>query len=779
MKRPLFAVCLAVACLTAAYYMIFPPSLPETGPADGADIYLCGRIYKKEYRASYGGRQLLLYLSDISDVTYSLDTNFNSKQNSSPELNPIQEKNSIQEENSDLKPNTVLCYIPAEAGTNGGEPGKEPEMGSTVWVSGTVSRFSGASNPGGFDTRLYYASLGIDCALKDGRILWKSGGSFLGEWLWQARNRLSQKLDACLGEKEASVLRNILLGDKETLDKDIKELYRSNGISHILAISGLHISVLGMGLYRLLRRAGCPVPFAAAAGALVILLYALMTGAGVSAYRAAGMFLLHMLAELLGRTYDMLTAAGVMLVLMLLGQPLYLFHSGFLLSFAAVFGIGCLYPAWFGISEKEVRYRRGVEKRFHAALTGLKQSAGMGISILLATLPVQLWHYYELPVYATLLNLLVLPLMPFLLGLGILAAVFPSAAISRMAGTGIQGILWWFEKLCTAAEKLPGHTWNPGRPSAWQIFLYLAILAAVLLAGKRLSGRLKALLVLGGIGILAFRLHTGLSVTVLDVDQGECICIRIGGSAYLVDGGSTGRQNTGEYDILPFLKYYGITHIQSVFITHTDKDHYNGILELLEKDISIGKIVLPAAKRAEKGEDANREEILKAAGLHNVPVHTMSKGTAWQESGAGVYCLHPAANFSGQSSNEESLALYLVYEGFSMLLTGDIEGKGEEQLTRELERAGIHTLTVLKTAHHGSRYSTSEAFLKNLSCSAAVISCGKDNSYGHPHEELLDRLKRAGTAVYSTPRSGAITIRVKNGRARIVEFRKKLEGRNG
>lgn len=773
MKRPLFAVCLAVACLTAVYYMIFPPSLPEMGPADGTDIYLCGRIYKKEYRASYGGRQLLLYLSDISEVTYSLDTNSDSKQNSSLKLN------SIPEQNTGLKPNTVLCYIPADAVVNGREPGEEPEMGSTVWVSGTVSRFSGASNPGGFDTRLYYASLGIDCALKDGRILWKSGGSFLGEWLWQARNRLSQKLDACLGEKEASVLRNILLGDKETLDKDIKELYRSNGISHILAISGLHISVLGMGLYRLLRRAGCPVPFAAAAGASAILLYALMTGAGVSAYRAAGMFLLRMLAELLGRTYDMLTAAGVMLVLMLLGQPLYLFHSGFLLSFAAVFGIGCLYPVWFGRPGKEIRYRRGIHKKCHAVLNGLKQSAGVGISILLATLPVQLWYYYELPVYAALLNLLVLPFMPFLLGLGILAAVFPSAAVSGLAGAGIHGILWWFEKLCSIAEKLPGHTWNPGRPSAWQVFLYLAILAAVLLAGKRLSGSLKALLVLGGIGILAFRLHTGLSVTVLDVDQGECICIRIGGSAYLVDGGSTGRQNTGEYDILPFLKYHGITHVQSVFITHTDKDHYNGILELLEKDISIGKIVLPATKRAAEGEDANREEILKAAGLHNIPVHTMSKGTVWQEAGAGFYCLHPAADFSGQSSNEESLTLYLSYEGFSMLLTGDIEGKGEEQLTRELERAGIHSLTVLKTAHHGSRYSTSDAFLKNLSCSAAVISCGKDNSYGHPHEELLERLKRAGTAVYSTPRSGAITIRVKNGRARIAEFVENFEGRDG
>lgn len=767
MKRPLFAVCLAVACLTAAYYMIFPPSLPEQGPADGTDIYLCGRIYKKEYRASYGGRQLLLYLSDISEVTDSLDTNPNSKHNSIPE------------QDSDFKPNTVLCYIPADAGTNGGEPGGEPEIGSTVWVAGTVSRFLGASNPGGFDSRLYYASLGIDCALKDGRVLWKSGGSFLGEWLWQVRNRLSRKLDACLGEKEASVLRNILLGDKETLDKDIKELYQNNGISHILAISGLHISVLGMGIYRLLRRAGCPVSFAAAAGALVILLYALMTGAGVSAYRAAGMFLLRMLAEVLGRTYDMLTAAGVMLALMLLGQPLYLFHSGFLLSFAAIFGIGCLYPVCFDICGKEIRYRRGIEKKFHAVLTGLKQSAGMGISILLATLPVQLWYYYELPVYATLLNLLVLPLMPFLLGLGILAAVFPSAAVSSLAGTGIHGILWWFEKLCTAAEKLPGHTWNPGRPSAWQIFLYLAILAAVLLAGKRLSGSLKALLVLGGIGILAFRLHTGLSVTVLDVDQGECICIRIGGSAYLVDGGSTGRQNTGEYDILPFLKYYGITHVQSVFITHTDKDHYNGILELLEKDVSIGKIVLPATKRAAEGQDANREEILKAAGLQKVPVHTMSRGTVWQESGVRFYCLHPAADFSGQSSNEESLALYLSYEGFSMLLTGDIEGKGEERLTQELERAGIHTLTVLKTAHHGSRYSTSEAFLKNLSCSVAVISCGKDNSYGHPHEELLDRLKHAGTAVYSTPRSGAITIRVKNGRVRIVEFGKNYEGRNG
>ena len=221
----------------------------------------------------------------------------------------------------------------------------------------------------------------------------------------------------------------LLLGDKSELDGDLKELYKRNGVLHILSISSLHITIIGMSIYRLLRRTGLPVWPCALAGSVILVLYGCMTGFSVSACRAIGMYLIKMGAEILGRTYDMLTALGVMGAFMAVQNPFYLQNSGFLLSFSSVLGIGVVYPLLMPQSSsgkgRESRLWGGKRSGTGAAepvrefLSGagrglgnaLQQSFYASLSITLATLPVQLRFYYEIPVYSVFLNLFIIPFL--------------------------------------------------------------------------------------------------------------------------------------------------------------------------------------------------------------------------------------------------------------------------------------------------------------------------------------------------------------------------------
>ena len=205
------------------------------------------------------------------------------------------------------------------------------------------------------------------------------------EYLYLVREYLSLLLDACYDESDASVMKAMLLGEKGMLDTDLKELYRANGIIHILSISGLHLSIIGMGCYKLLQRIRAPRAINVIVCIVLMYCYGTMTGMGTSMLRAYVMFVLHLFAELIGRTYDLLTAVAVSALLILLRQPLYLQHSGFLFSFGAVCGISILLPE----AEKNLFGRSGTEKALFS-----------GAVISVSTMPVYLCFYYEFPVYS-------------------------------------------------------------------------------------------------------------------------------------------------------------------------------------------------------------------------------------------------------------------------------------------------------------------------------------------------------------------------------------------
>lgn len=741
MRRPLLSVCICLFVIGAFIMQCTnpPPWQVDNTGWEGEQVTIIGQVYDKEYRVANGEEKLLLYLNSVyySDST---ENNLLQNQNYSNKLSKI---NSFEK---------IICDI---AEMDSEEAVKVPALGSRIIIKGKWEAMKPATNPGEFDAAGYYAIEGICARVQDAVILDNRGGCWqVKEALYRLRRNLLKNLYEVFPQKEASILAKMLLGDGSGLDKEIRELYQSNGIVHILSISGLHISMLGMGLYWLLRRFMVPVIPAAIVGGSVIFLYGIMTGFSISAVRAIGMYLIHMLGEIIGKTYDMLTAMGVLGITMFMDNPLLVYHSGFLLSFGSVCGLGVLSPI-LQISGEYLRKKTKESKWIVICRTaGNKFVTGLitSLSVSLFILPIQLFFFYRIPLYSVYLNLLVIPFMSIVMIIGLLVMAFP--VLSFLCPIEI-GIFKWFEWLCLNFEKIPGHNLLFGRPQVGKIICYYLILLLAIGVDKYHKKWLTICILTISVIMLLWSGNHGLEIFILDVGQGDCICVRTEDNrCFLFDGGSSSKQNIGEKVIQPFLEYQGIGKIHGIFLSHKDEDHYNGIIQLLEQDeIIIERIYLPNVESMTSFGKQLRK-------MSNADIQFVERGDVWKVGEFTLECLHPAKNYSADDNT--SSACFLLREGeFSMLLTGDVEGEGEMLLLEELKKRKITHINALKVAHHGSVYSTSEEFLKQVTPIVAFISCGRRNVYGHPHAETLERLERTSTKIWSTTERGAIKIDVK------------------
>ncbi len=732
MKRPLAMVALATAIVMMGWLVWYDPG-PLEGLIQGEAVTLTGRVYDVQERDSYGATRLWIYLDSIT-----------------------------------VKETVVSYHLICQTGNE-----YRPRLGSRIQVTGQFEKFSHATNPGQFDAQEYYATLNISGMLKNAKVT-AAGSNYsrVKETLYLLGTYWKERLYRYFPEKEASVLSAMLLGDRTQLDKGTKELYMQNGIIHILSISGLHITLLGMGMYKLLRRGGCPIAAAAVAGGVLLLVYGVMTGMGVSAIRAIGMYLVRMFGEILGRTYDMPTALGCMGLVMLAGRPEYLNNVGFLLSFGSLCGIGVILPGLSGESESDRRRYSKMQEISMAFIRSVRKAALPGIAVTLTTLPIQLYYYYEVPVYSVILNLLVLPFTGIVMVVGMIVMIVPGMF---WVGKVDVLILGGFEWLCGIFEKLPNHIWNPGAPQIWQMIVYylLLMLGVFGMPGRKNSfwGNkfwqyiLRVTVIVGAILLLGWRGKPQLSVTFLDVGQGDGICVRTKKEAYLFDCGSSSESKIGEYVLVPYLKHEGIQHLDGIFVSHPDKDHISGILELLAlsqtQGITVERLVLPGiAEDKRESEFADLLKVVVGMGQERPEVIYMAEGTSWKSAEVSFTCLHPPAGSYILDPNDYSQCFLVDYRDFSMLLTGDVEGDGEELLIQELAERDVGQVDLLKVAHHGSRYSGKAEFLKQINPRLAVISCGESNSYGHPHEESLQRLDDVGSKILTTPQCGAITVEV-------------------
>lgn len=616
-------------------------------------------------------------------------------------------------------------------------------LGNTVVLKGEVTAFSRASNPGEYDEQGYRNGTGIFFKLDDVVIVRneKTGIGFRDK-LESLHNGLKAVYDKLFDEQHASLANAMVLGDKALVDADIKKLYQQNGIAHLIAISGLHIAMIGGSLYRLFRKWLGNYNVAAGLGIGFILAYGVMTGLSGSTLRAMIMLITQIGADILGRKYDSITAVSLALCIMLFCNPYQLMQAGFLLSFGAVIGIAVVNPVW---------------KQWFPKLPRIFDGLLVSISVQLTILPVLLYFFYEIPVYGVLLNLIVVPLMGVLLAFLLLCGLvgFINIPLSGLLSIPVKYIFMLYEMLCRFTQHLPFHTVCSGRPAVWWVVCYYVLLALLVWAGfqKKKGFPALCLVILLGFGGLfaAFWMPGSLKICMFDVGQGDGIYVRTPDKLHiLVDGGSSTQLKVGTYILKNGVKYHGAGSLDYVFVSHLDSDHYSGVRELLESgEITVRNLVLPHIANPD---DAYHEleALAKKAGCK---LFYMKRGDSMQAGNVCITCLHPV-NREYSDKNSGSLVFLLTYHEFDMLFTGDMTEEVEQEILPDIKKG----IEVLKVAHHGSKTASCEAFIKQLSFGIAMVSVGRTNHYGHPSLKVMETLEKYCDKIYLTKDSGAITI---------------------
>ena len=613
----------------------------------------------------------------------------------------------------------------------------------------------------------------------------------LREFLYSMRQRMMQEFQKSMPPQAAGVLGAMLLGEKSFLSGERKELYRQSGIAHILAISGLHISILGAAAFALMRRAGGSYMLSSAVSMGLLAAFGLMAGMGISTARAVVMFGIFLGAQCCGRAYDSMNALAVAAACILLHNPCALFLAGFQFSFAAVAGVLLGKEACLVFRP---RYR-------------LTETVLASLSIQALTLPLTAWYYFEIPVYSVLLNLFVLPFMGLVLVAGLLGGIAGILSCTWMPpglvlGTASRAmlcacafVLEYFAKAGELFLKLPKAVQVTGQPEGWQMALYYLLLFGYVwisaklrenglwrmhkdagsrsadgkdsrAAGLRHIRRMQKLAAAASSGIclciLFFRVPGPAEVVALDVGQGDAVYIRTsGGLDVFVDGGSSDVKQAGTYRILPFLKSRGVAEIDCWFVSHLDQDHISGLKEAIDSGYGIGQVVF--AKGVVK--DEAYEALAGQLAGRGIAAGYLGRGDVLHAGQASFRALAP----DGPGTDRNAQSLVLLYEdgGFSGFFSGDISVQEERRLAAQ-ERPGRAVL--YKAAHHGSKHSNSMELLECLKPQVCIVSCSADNDYGHPGKEAVEHMESCGSTVCYTMHSGQIRVRQDAGGIRVIPF---------
>lgn len=641
-------------------------------------------------------------------------------------------------------------------------------FGDTVFVTGEAKPFETAGNPGGFDAWETYSAKGVYYEMFPENIrLLEKGSSFIPRLLTAFKEKLTDVYKKVLSEREAGMVCGMILGDKQNMPADLKELYQSQGIGHLFAISGLHMSMAGMGAFRLLRKSGLGLKLSFVSASVLMTAYGWICGMPDSCIRAVMMAALSMSAEILGRTYDSLSALFLAAVVILWQRPLALTGFGFLMSFGAVWALVGFCPTVY-------QYAKGAGKKVLP-----------GLCITLITTPVICRYLYEIPVYSPVLNFFILPLMGILFPLAAAGGVI--GLVCLPAGRFLMGlvhcILAVYETACRFFSGLPCSGVITGRTGIAEMIIVWLICAGIyiLAVKKRKSGAL----IFGIVFLIAEyaflglpRFPDGVRIVFADVGQGDCALLSMGdGTNWLIDGGSSSEKNVGKYTIEKLLKYYGVRKLDGVFLSHMDGDHTNGITELMENGFPIENVYFPEVCPSEE-KAADIAGLAKRVGIETKVMRGGSslsgkikgeKHAFFEKRGRDLKsgtlewklsCLHPDKDFETFSDNDASMMLLLELPGFNVLFTGDGERMAEAAAADRLKN-----IDLLKVGHHGSKNSSGKEFLGQIRPKAAVISCGRDNSYGHPHREVLERLKEADCRYFITAFQGAVLVEYNAGRA--------------
>jgi len=618
---------------------------------------------------------------------------------------------------------------------------KQPYAGQRVSGKGRLFAPDEKRNPGGIDWRIQAICRGYELSgyLLPGWEAQGDGSYLLSECMRLLRNVINERIGMLFGS-QVPLFQGIMIGDRSAIEEEVTAAMRLTGTAHILTVSGLHLSLIAgavsalLGCFSLSRR----VRFAIMG--IFVLFFAMLTGAAPGTVRACIMTMLRERAKLRGRRYEPLTALSFAALCMTLVQPLFLFHASFQFSFFAVLSIQLFANAFSAFAARRLRSS--------GLLLRLSSLLAVSLSAQLGSMPMQLMLYGYVPLLSLPMNLLCAMIMPALLMGGWISVavsvfflpggVFLAKLLAQMAAV--------FEAFSLSAASLHGAIARLPAPYGWNVLLVLLLL--FLLTARIRFGRRRyaaALLVFSAAAAgYAFRFDPGTAYVQLDVGQGDGALFRRGRHAVLVDVGPA-----DSYEMLRYLRHEGL-YVDAVILSHLDEDHAGALGVLLASEIDI-PAVITARGAADQEATQTVRKALDVLGTRGIALHEVRRGDRIDVNGFTFDVLSPEDALMG--SNERSLLLHADAQGVSFLLAGDLPIDSEPDFVPRAD--------VLKVAHHGSKNSTSDAFVRMVSPSVAIISVGMNNGYGHPHARVLSALESA--RVLRTDQNGCIILRLDDG----------------
>ena len=546
-------------------------------------------------------------------------------------------------------------------------------------------------------------------------------------------------------------IRALLIGRRDELNRDsgLTAALSASGISHVVAISGMHVSFL-MGLLgalvrnkRLFGLLGIPL----------LLLFAAMTGFSPSVTRAVIMQAMLIMAPVLKRESDSITSLSAALMVLLIANPYSCTSAGLQLSFAATFGI-MLFTGRIsasvtsGLQENLLLGSKALKSAARFVTSSLATTAGA----LVFTIPLTAIHFGQISLIAPLTNLLTLWAVSIAFPLGIISCVLALVflPLGSFAALIVSVIVRYITGVARALAAVPYSSIYTSHSPAllWLFYVYVMFVTLPLLKSKArqyLYAGCLAVISLCAVLILTPRLHSAgdAVITVLDVGQGQSVVIASKGHTAVVDCGSSSGENAG-FITHEFLSQNGVTSIELLILTHFHADHANGAEYLLSR-MNVSALVIPDPEDSYIAEDII--ELARKRGTDIIYVTETYRASLGEEE----LVLYPPLG-SGDE-NERGLSI-LCLGGLSALITGDMPASGERSLLRY---AVIPQIDLLVVGHHGSRFSTSEELLNAARPAVAAISVGR-NSYGHPSNETLERLYVCGANVLRTDQTGNISV---------------------
>lgn len=658
------------------------------------------------------------------------------------------------------------------------------QVGDGIQLTGSIREFHDYGNPGRMNTMMSNKAKGI-CGRamisKYSLVIEPRQEYSLARLAEQVRNKYEEYMAQAMPKQDAAAIFAMLFGGYQGIRPELLEAFTVTGIVHILSVSGSHITLMA-GTANIVGRFLHMSPRATAALATgVILFYSLLAGAIPPVIRSALMGILTLLALTAGRERDAQHILGLVALGLLLYSPLWLFDISFQLSFGATAGLLYLAPL----------LRERLRKKLPVFVA---DSLAVTIGAQLSVLPIIAWYFNVLSLSSLLANLVIAPIVEWIIVAGLLAGLL--ASLIPMAGKVVfllaSVVLGLVYELSRWVAALPGSQIYMPTFSWWGGMLYYMGLGWLIIDGehrKRLMscvgmGRTlrdskgwQAVFLLGMLVVVfccwqMWCNNKEMQVHFIDVGQGDsALVITPHGRAFMVD---TGGVREGSYDIgsrvdVPYLLHYGVQKLDYIFLTHAHDDHAGGVKGILTK-IPVGAIGI--------GHEG-AEDYLQAFGTGKIGkikklLVPLQEGSSIELDGVRIDMLYSPESKKVQEShlqatgNEFSNLIRVSYGETSFLFTGDLIVEQEQQV---LANGTNVASTVLKVGHHGSRTSSSQEFLTAVNPGWAVISCGYNNSFGHPHKEILNRLTSCTKAeILRTDQQGAIVFRTDGKSIKVESF---------